>query len=236
MNKKQVFEAINVYHKLANSDFSLSENADHLIFSLGKEDVICESKFRCQSYGSITFLKPKGNVIINNSINSIFESLIVDELKFKLKPGLTTFARASGHFKTAEIFDDFQISTDEALNEVITFIELYLSEVKQTFFDPAKDITYLAKLVAEKDFENQNETLVGGKFPTHIMKKIFFLKKGRQEERYQEYKEGLKMLLKRYEEKKPLLKEEVKIYWKGYNYFIEKLESEIKPSPFSGPV
>lgn len=119
---------------------------------------------------------------------------------------------------------EFKLESIDQLFEMYHTIFKYISEVEHIFFDSLVSIQSIAAYIAKFSYENQNEIMVGSKFPIHIFKKVFLLYQGGQINRYKEYKRELKTQIDSFVKSKPERKEEAKAYIDNYDYLTNFLE------------
>ena len=176
-----------------------------------------------QDSGDSTLLLYNGGELCYCPIEKLFSSLIIEELDDYRNPKNTLIADSLScppsndlHFKKVKDQNDFILYKNSLL--------VMLNNGHEKLVELVKSNKLFATFVGQFPFDKRDMVIVGGRFPLNLMKKLLILRKGDLYEAYCEYKEGLERLLQLYEEKKPDQIDTAKMFWKGYEYFIEKLE------------
>ncbi len=128
--------------------------------------------------------------------------------------------------------ESFQVSQQvDSLEEIIAYLDEYCKGLRfyvDEVFPKFSDINFFAEYIAVP-FENKGERLVGGTFPVHLFKKLTILKWGGQDERYEEYKQGLANLIDSIRTN-PRYQDNIPLYEECFQIFIKRLEEE--PNPY----
>ncbi len=206
-----------------NTNYNIDIYDDHIVLyqSIGENRV--DISFRCQNFGNTIVMQSMGARIFVYKIEVEFEGLLLNELT-DYNNSNYSLVGGKNEIPLMNEMRDTIFSSLGYIEEYVYDVLNFLNGVEKSFFLPMLNIDNLALNIGVP-FEERSKVLVGGRFPVHLLKKIFILKKGGQEQRYEEYKSGLEGLFELYKEKKPTKKEELKLYWKAYRVLIENLES-----------
>lgn len=233
MLKKEIVDKIKqLYLSSNNQNFIFSFKNDRINFTQEQNGYVCNLQlcfYRFHHY----MLKLEGQKIIKSDLEKEFEKLITPDL-IHLNDNKHTFTYGGAEFECYKAIDFVLLENEEVLQIFFNNFMIYLQEVKEKFFIPGEKVEYLASLIAEHEYKNQSKILVGGKFPVHILKKIFILKKGSQEESYIEYKEGLKNQIATYGDRNPEEAHLVPLFQKCYSNIINYLEHGTMPLDVEG--
>lgn len=224
MNRKAIFNQIQNFFEEKKFNYEIFVFEDHIVFAQNKPGYKFRTSFRCTYHGAFYRITPKGTMIKIDGIEREFEKLILKDLKKNYSDEFTLFIGLNDLLKSADI-RDYKITQQEHIKQYCYKMEQYLLELWEKFFEPMQNVESMASYIDQYSYSNQRKVLVSGSFPVHIFKKIFLLFKGGKMDRYQEYKKGLKTLIKSYPEINPRDKDRVPIFTNNFKSLINFLES-----------
>lgn len=224
MNKNYILNKIELFilNRFPSYDSYISD--DYLYFILKENYTERMFSIRCQNFGEVYLINPKGISIKCVELENIFDTLVYEYLKPSINSDLTLLVSAQILGIGCNIID-YQIKEENDVDNYCFLFCNFIEQLVRIFFEPMMNPLFLSKFISNYSFESNNKINTGGLFPVQTFKKIFLLYIGGQKERYEEYKVGLEEQIKSLPQRKPEKKDDAKIYLENLYFLIQELES-----------
>ncbi len=176
-----------------------------------------------------SLLTSEGLTLILKRFEPLFYSLVDERLLdyYDTNRSVTlVFQEFYNHKKSFEVSQDVN-----SLEEILAYLDEYCKGLRfyvDEIFPKFSDIRFYAEYIAVP-FEKHLERQVGGSYPVQLFKKLTILKWGGQDEKYEEYKQGLREYIKE-DFFEPRHKEKASLYEECFQTLTQRLEEE--PNPY----
>ena len=223
MNKISIIKEIQKYISENIGQYDTITIEDQLFLVRKIEDAECSVVLRIQNFGETYLVNSNAITIKKKDLEQQFELFLFDELK-KYYNSDFTLSIGAASLNLGSVISDYKIKTASDVIMLNNCLEFFLNEVQDTYFYPMVDVRSIANYISKYSYESNLKVLVGSLFPVNNFKKMFLLYKGKEINRYTEYKEGLYEQLVSFPIRKPQRKEEAKYFIENFLYLVNELE------------